>query len=107
MAQVDDGLLEICIIHDINAFHAIKDLPKLFTGHLPRSEYYSFFRSQAVEIKRPEPGPLHVDGEPIDGDRTVQVHVIPQALSVIVPQRKKGHLPFLKSLSAVTRKFLS
>ncbi|MCI0515432.1 diacylglycerol kinase family lipid kinase [candidate division KSB1 bacterium] len=106
MAQVDDGLLDICIIHDINAFHAIKDLPKLFTGQLPRSEYYSFFRSQAVEIERPERGPLHVDGEPIDGDRTVQVRVIPQALSVIVPMRKKGRLPFLKSLATVTRNFL-
>ncbi|MBN2089043.1 diacylglycerol kinase family lipid kinase [candidate division KSB1 bacterium] len=86
-ARPDDGLLDICVIRDVNAFHAILDLPKLFTGHLSKSEYYEFYQAKQVEVVRPEPAPIHVDGEPLDGEKVLNVKVLPKALSVIKPQK--------------------
>lgn len=88
LAKPDDGMLDICIIRDVNAFHAFKDLPKLFTGQLPRSEYYRFFKAEKVEIVRPEPAPIHVDGEPIEGGKQLNVEILPGALSVVTPKRR-------------------
>ncbi len=86
-ARPDDGLLDICVIRDVNAFHAILDLPKLFTGHLSKSDYYEFYQAKQVEVIRPEPAPIHVDGEPLDGEKVLNVKVLPNALSVIKPQK--------------------
>jgi len=84
-AKPDDGLLDLAIIRDINAFRAIMELPRLFTGQLPRSEYYEFYQTSEVRIIRPEPAPIHVDGEPFNGADTVTVRIMPKAISVIVP----------------------
>jgi YegS/Rv2252/BmrU family lipid kinase len=87
LAKPDDGLLDICIIKDVNAFNAFKELPKLFTGQLPKSEYYRFFKTQRVEIIREEPAPIHVDGEPVNGGVHLTVEILPGALSVVIPNR--------------------
>jgi YegS/Rv2252/BmrU family lipid kinase len=86
-ARPDDGVLDICVIRDVNAFHAILDLPKLFTGHLSKSDYYEFYQAKQIEVIRPEPAPIHVDGEPLDGDKIINVKILPKALSVIIPQK--------------------
>lgn len=84
-AKPDDGLLDICLILDVDAFNAIIHLPKLFTGQLSQSDYYEFYQTKEVEIVRPGPAPLHVDGEPIDGEQTIMVGVCPRALKVMLP----------------------
>jgi len=87
LAKPDDGLLDICIIKDVNALHAFKDLPKLFTGQLPKSEFYRYFKARKIEIIREEPAPIHVDGEPVDGGVHLNVEIFPGALSIVTPKR--------------------
>lgn len=89
MAKPDDGLLDVCIIKDIKFFEAIRHLPKLFTGKLVKTSYYEFYRTKSITIIRPELAPIHVDGEPIDGNKELHISVLPKALSVIIPSRKK------------------
>lgn len=84
-AKPDDGLLDICLIKDINAFRAAVSLPKLFTGNLVNSKYYEYFQTREVEITRPFPAPIHVDGEVFDGPASVTIKLLPKALSVIIP----------------------
>lgn len=90
-ARPDDGLLDICVIRDVNAFHAILELPKLFTGHVSKSDYYEFYQAKQIEVIRPEPAPIHVDGEPLDGEKVINVKVLPKALSVIIPSKTTNY----------------
>ena len=83
-AQPDDGLLDICIINDLNILQAVYHLPKLFTGYIDRTRYFEIYRSSNVEIIRPWPAPIQVDGETLDGDAKVRVSLIPRALKVMV-----------------------
>ncbi|MBL7075293.1 diacylglycerol kinase family lipid kinase [candidate division KSB1 bacterium] len=85
-AQPDDGLLDICIINDLNILQAIYHLPKLFTGHIDRTRYFEIYRSSNVEIILPGPAPIQVDGEALDGDARLKVSLVPKALKVMVPK---------------------
>ena len=85
-AQLDDGLLDICIINDLNILQAIYHLPKLFTGHIDRIRYFENYRSSNVEIILPVPAPIQVDGEALDGDARLKVSLIPKALKVMIPK---------------------
>jgi diacylglycerol kinase (ATP) len=85
-AQPDDGLLDVCIIHSVNAFTALYHLPKLFTGKIDRIRHYERYQTTAVQIIRQKPGPFHVDGEPDETGRTVDISVQPKALQIIVPR---------------------
>jgi len=85
-AQPDDGLLDICIINDLNILQAVYHLPKLFTGHIDKIRYFETYRSSNVEIILPVPAPIYVDGESLDGDARLKVSLVPKALKVIVPK---------------------
>lgn len=85
-AQPDDGLLDICIINDLNILQAIYHLPKLFTGHIDRTRYFEIYQSSNVEIILPGPAPIQVDGEVLDGNARLKVSLVPKALKVMVPK---------------------
>jgi len=88
MAKPDDGLLDVCIIKDIGILQAFRHLPKLFTGKLIKTSYYEFYHTSRIKIIRPELAPIHVDGEPIDGNKELHISILPKALSVILPSNK-------------------
>jgi len=84
-AKPDDGLLDVCIIDDINILQALFNLPSLFTGLIENNPYTKFYRTSNLEIVRPQAAPIHVDGETLDGDKILNVSLLPNALNVITP----------------------
>jgi len=84
-AAPDDGLLDVCIIDDINILQALFNLPRLFTGLIDNDPYTEFYRASNFEIIRPQEAPIHLDGETLDGDKNFNVSLLPKALNVIVP----------------------
>ncbi|HOT95693.1 MAG TPA: diacylglycerol kinase family lipid kinase [bacterium] len=92
-AEPDDGLLDVCLIRNITWLRALIHLPKLFTGRIEEVREYERYQTTALRISRPKPGPFHVDGEPVDAGRSVEIGVKPQALKVIVPMRHRAPLP--------------
>jgi YegS/Rv2252/BmrU family lipid kinase len=92
-AQPDDGLLDVCIIRNIPLYRAAFHLPKLFTGRIEEVREYERYQTTSLRISRHKPGPFHVDGEPVDAGRAVQIGVKPRALKVIVPCKRRPTLP--------------
>ncbi|HNW58142.1 MAG TPA: diacylglycerol kinase family lipid kinase [bacterium] len=92
-AEPDDGLLDVCLIRNITWVRALIHLPKLFTGRIEEVREYERYQTTALRISRPKPGPFHVDGEPVEAGRAVEIGVKPRALKVIVPLRKRAPLP--------------
>jgi YegS/Rv2252/BmrU family lipid kinase len=87
-AELDDGLLDICVMHRAPWFYIVANLPKLFTGGVVKLKKYSRYQAQSVEIIRQNPGPYHFDGESRDGGTTLNISLLPKALKVIVPNEK-------------------
>ncbi|MBN1541007.1 diacylglycerol kinase family lipid kinase [candidate division KSB1 bacterium] len=85
-AEVDDGLLDVCILHRINFLYALYHLPKLFNGQIDKIRKYERYQTREVEIIRQTAGPYHADGEPGEGGQTLRLSVEPRALCIITPQ---------------------
>ena len=84
-AQVDDGLLDVCIIRRVKLLYALFHLPKLFTGKIDRIRKYDRFQTKELEIVREKPGPYHADGEPGEDQEVLRFHVTHKCLNIIVP----------------------
>jgi diacylglycerol kinase family enzyme len=89
-AAPDDGLLDVCIVDDINILQALFNLPSLFTGLIDNNPYTEFYRASNIEIVRPKAAPIHVDGETLDGDKSLNVSLLPNALNVMVPDNSQN-----------------
>ena len=51
-AKLNDGLLDICIIHRLSLMQLFNALPKLFKGNLKNYSHAEFHKSQEVVIER-------------------------------------------------------
>ncbi len=83
-ARPDDGLLDLAVINDVNLATTLFYLPTLFTGKIEKTPVYQIYRSTHFDIYREAPGPYTLDGEVFEGDRHIEVSLLPGALKVIV-----------------------
>jgi diacylglycerol kinase (ATP) len=81
-AQVDDGMLDMCILEKLPAWRAAANVYRLFNGTVARMKGYSSFQTSALIIERPGPGLIHVDGEPCVEEARLQIEVVPGKLRV-------------------------
>jgi YegS/Rv2252/BmrU family lipid kinase len=81
-AQMDDGLLDVCVIRDISKLKLLSVFPSVYLGkHLGISEV-DYFPSACVRVETGSPLDVYADGEYVC--RTpVEVGVARQALQVI------------------------
>ena len=86
-AKIDDGLLDICILQNLNPLRLIGLLPSVRTGrHIRRKDViYRQFRSLELSPVSDERVPFQVDGDP-GGQLPVSVCVEPKAVRVIAPR---------------------
>ncbi|WP_231458740.1 MULTISPECIES: diacylglycerol kinase family protein [unclassified Pedobacter] len=84
-ASVKDGLLDVCII---KPFPILK-LPALsyvlYTGKAETSDLIEIIKGKNIKITRAAGGPVHVDGEPLQMGKEIEILVKPLSLKVIVP----------------------
>jgi YegS/Rv2252/BmrU family lipid kinase len=83
-ARVDDGMLDVCILEKLPAWRAAANVYRLFNGTIARIKGYRSFQTSAISLERPEPGLIHVDGEPCMEQARLQIEVVPKALRVAV-----------------------
>ena len=85
LASLQDGLLDVVIVHDIGLLAAPLLLARLFQGTLDRSAGVTMVQAPEVTIRRAAAGPAHLDGEPVVLPEELRVHVVPSSLRVLVP----------------------
>ena len=85
-ARPDDGLLDVCVIQNMNAARLVRNLPKLFTGQHIHLSDVTMYRGREINIDAPEPIPVHVDGEAIRSCSRVRFALLPKAVRVLVPK---------------------
>jgi diacylglycerol kinase (ATP) len=83
-AQLDDGLLDICVIRDISKLKLLSLFPSVYLGkHLGIKEV-DYFPAESVRIQTDHPRDVYADGEYV-GRTPVDIGVAKNALRVIIP----------------------
>ena len=85
LASLRDGLLDLVIVHDVTMMNAPLLLARLFYGTLHQAAGVTMLQAPSATIRRPEPGPAHLDGEPCSLPAELHVRIVPQSLRLLVP----------------------
>ncbi len=83
-AKLDDGLLDVVMIHDLPKRTYLAALPKVFTGAHVREPGVEICQAREVAFHADRPFNVQADGDPI-ADLPATVRVQPGALRVLAP----------------------
>lgn len=84
-AQVDDGLLDLCLIDNLRLDQIIRHLPKLMEGTHTQLRQVTIARGRNIQVESATPIPVATDGEVLaPAARRVVAEVLPAALEVFV-----------------------
>lgn len=85
LASLQDGLLDVVIIHDTSLVEAPVLLARLFTGTLHEARGVTTMQTREIVVRRASAGPAHLDGEPFELPAEFFVEVVPSSLRLLVP----------------------
>lgn len=83
-ASVQDGLLDVCVIKPFPLWRFIELSIRMMTKTTDSSKYVEIIKGSHISVKRSEPGPYHLDGEPQMGGTDAEIVLLPNSLKVIV-----------------------
>lgn len=81
-ARLDDGLLDVVLVHDVPKCRYLATLPKVFTGAHVHADALEFLRGREIAFHADRPFAVHADGDPI-AQLPASVRVQPGALRVL------------------------
>lgn len=83
-ANMDDGLLDVCIVGGMSPFKLLREFPTVYAGRHLRVKEVEYFQVPRLRVETEHPMDVYADGEYVC--RTpIEVSVQPAALKVIVP----------------------
>jgi len=83
-AIIDDGLLDLCIVHETTRGELLKTLPKAYTGAHVKSPFVEMGRGREFHFEGEQPMAVYADGEPLT--RTpVSFGIAGERLKICVP----------------------
>ena len=88
-ATMQDGQLDITVIHRFSLVAAPIVGARLFTGTLDHDSHISIYRGRHIEIARDASGPMHIDGDPLVMPATLTIDCRPAALPVVIGRGEK------------------
>ncbi len=94
-ASVTDGLLDIVVVHPRHITSQTAFGVEMMTGFISQDAKVDVYRCRELEISRPEPGPAHIDGEPLILPDTLEVKCHPGQLRLFVNSRRGKFRPLL------------
>lgn len=89
LADISDGLLDVTVADMFTTLEMPALACLLMTGHLDRSSRIHCYRGKQIRISRKFEGPAHADGDWFEAGTEINIKVIPQALNVIVPEKRR------------------
>lgn len=93
-ASTRDGLLDITILTPFTPLEAPQIIMQLFNRQLTKNSHVKIFRTKRLRITRQNDGPTHIDGDPKNMGKSLEVELIPAALRAVV-NNHPGHRPLM------------
>lgn len=84
-ARADDGLLDLCIIDPLSLKTSLVHLREIFSGSVERIPGYHHTQVREALLIRKEDGPIHVDGEPLKGEKEMHLSILPASIPIALP----------------------
>lgn len=85
-AQIDDGMIDICIMKKVPLWKTIFLAPLLFSKKIDRSPYVEIIRAREVDLRQKKKR-INLDGESVKLNKRLHIKVVPQSLKVVVPKQ--------------------
>ena len=82
-ASVQDGLLDVCIVKKFPLWRFPEMGLRMVTKTAEGTDYVEIIRGKHIDVKRTQPGPAHLDGEPLITDLDTAVEIVPASLKII------------------------
>jgi YegS/Rv2252/BmrU family lipid kinase len=87
MAKVNDGLIDVCILKKFPDFRSLEIIFKLYTRRLMKSKYYEIYKAKKIELYSDDYLLGHLDGEPINFGKKIQIDILPKSLKIITGKK--------------------
>jgi len=84
-ADMNDGMIDVAILSPFSPFDIGHLLVHIFTKQMAKNRKIQYYRSKKLTLKRTKPGVVHIDGEPVEMDKTISLEAFQNGLNVIVP----------------------
>jgi diacylglycerol kinase (ATP) len=83
-AVIDDGWLDVCLIHAMPALEFVALLRRVSSGEHVEDERVTYFRTQGLDLAFVEPIRINTDGQVLEA-RRCRYQVLPGAARVLMP----------------------
>ena len=94
-AEINDGLIDVCILKKFPDFRSLEIIFRLYSRGLIKSKYYQIYKAKTVQLNYQTDILGHVDGEPVNFGKNLNVKITPSSLKMI-NNRNKIRLKILK-----------
>jgi len=98
-AIINDGLLDICMMSEFPKVEAGQLAIKLFNKRMDKSRYMEIVRATHVTIRSNSSIKGHIDGEPVNFHKEIEVNIIPASLNVVHNAESSKLSQFMKTWS--------
>lgn len=83
---LNDGMFEICLIEPFPRAASLGILYKLYTDSIDTSVYTRILKCRRATIYNQDLEVMHIDGEPVETAKKIEVEMHPKSLKVILPE---------------------
>ena len=85
-AIIDDGLLDACIIKELNKMKSLLNIPKAIKGTHGCLKEVKFFKAKKIFLYSQKPLFVHLDGEVLpEPVKEIEIEILPSSLEVFIP----------------------
>jgi diacylglycerol kinase (ATP) len=84
-AEINDGLLDICILKKVPMIKAPFYAHLLFSKRLDKTKYLEIIKAKEVKIMRKKNSKIHIDGDPLRLSQELNIKIFPLSLNIIIP----------------------
>ncbi len=84
-ASVTDGLLDVCIVKPFSLLLLPKLAYHMLRGNTHRSSMVEIIRGKEIKILRRRGGAIHIDGEPYQMGKEIDIAIVPLSINIITP----------------------
>ena len=89
-ASMQDGLMDVVVIHPFTPFDAPLLAFQLFNRQLDKNPKVTIRKCRRLTITRQNDGPAHYDGDPIQLGKEINIEMVPGGLKVLIPDKRRG-----------------
>jgi diacylglycerol kinase (ATP) len=84
-AKLDDGLIDVCIVRRVPLLLVPLYVPSLFFKTFHKTHYMEIIRAKKAVVTRKKGKTIHLDGDPAQTGKLLEMKVNPLSLNIIVP----------------------